>query len=50
MLRISQRCEYAVQALLELAMRTGSKPVTIADVAQSQRLPRKFLGVILAQL
>jgi Rrf2 family protein len=50
MLRISQRCEYAIQALLELALRTGLKPVTIADIAEAQRLPRKFLAAILAQM
>lgn len=50
MFRISQRCEYAVRALLELAMQTGPGPVTIAAVAEAQGLPRKFLSVILAQL
>ena len=50
MLRISQRCEYAIQALLELALRSGPQPVTIADIAKAQRLPPKFLAVILAQL
>ena len=50
MLRISQRCEYAIRALLELALRTGPQPVTIADVARAQSLPPKFLAAILAQL
>ena len=50
MLRISQRCEYAIRAVLELALRAGHQPVTIADVAKAQSLPPKFLASILAQL
>jgi Rrf2 family transcriptional regulator, cysteine metabolism repressor len=49
-LRITQRSEYAIQALLELALRNGSGPVTIADIAAAQRLPQKFLAVILVRL
>jgi len=49
-LRITQRSEYAIQALLELALRTGSGPVTIADIAAAQHLPQKFLAVILVRL
>ncbi len=50
MLRFSQRCEYAIQALLELALRAGDRPVTIGDIAEAQGLPPKFLAAILAQL
>ncbi|HOO17347.1 MAG TPA: Rrf2 family transcriptional regulator [Phycisphaerae bacterium] len=50
MLRISQRCEYAIRAMLELALRRDRRPVSIAEIAQAQRLPAKFLAAILAQL
>jgi Rrf2 family cysteine metabolism transcriptional repressor len=50
MLRITQRSEYAIQALLELALRPAAEPVTIANIAVAQRIPQKFLAVILARL
>ena len=50
MLRMSQRCEYAIRAMLELALRRDRRPVSIAEIAQAQRLPAKFLAAILAQL
>jgi Rrf2 family protein len=47
---ISQKCQYAVRATFELAKRLGLGPVRIADIAEAQAIPVRFLEVILAQL
>jgi len=47
---ISQKCQYALRAIFELAKRRGNGPVKIADVAKAQAIPVRFLEVILSQL
>jgi Rrf2 family protein len=47
---ISQKARYALRALLYLAARGGDEPVQIAEIAQAEKLPRKFLEQILAEL
>ena len=47
---VSQKCQYALRALFELAKRHGKGPVRIADVAQAQAIPIRFLEVILSEL
>ena len=47
---ISQKCQYALRALFELAKRDGAGPIRIADVAKAQAIPLRFLEVILGQL
>lgn len=47
---ISQKCQYAVRATFELAKRYGQGPVRIADIANAQAIPPRFLEVILNQL
>jgi Rrf2 family protein len=47
---ISNRCCYALRAMLELALREGSGPVTIAQIAASQQIPVRFLEAIMRQL
>lgn len=47
---ISNRCNYALRALLELAKREGAGPATIVDIAQAQHIPARFLEAILRQL
>ncbi len=47
---ISQKCQYAVRATFELAKRHGKGPVRIADIAEAQAIPVRFLEVILNQL
>jgi len=50
-MRISQKVEYAMRAMLELALHTGQeKVVCTADIARSQRIPVKFLELILVEL
>jgi Rrf2 family protein len=47
---VSQKCQYALRALFELAKREGEGPVRIADVAEAQAIPPRFLEGILGQL
>ncbi|MFW6133346.1 MAG: RrF2 family transcriptional regulator, partial [Planctomycetota bacterium] len=47
---LSQRCQYAVRALWELARRYGQGPVPVAEIAEAQAIPPRFLELILAQL
>lgn len=47
---ISQKARYALRALLFLAARNDAKPVGIAEIAEAERLPRKFLEQILLEL
>jgi Rrf2 family protein len=47
---ISQKARYALRALLYLAARGGDTPVQISEIAQAERLPRKFLEQILLEL
>ncbi len=47
---VSQKCQYALRALFELARRYETGPAKISDIAQSQAIPIRFLEVILNQL
>jgi Rrf2 family cysteine metabolism transcriptional repressor len=47
---LSQRSQYAVRAVFELAKREGSGPVKAASIASAQYIPLRFLENILAQL
>lgn len=47
---VSQKCQYALRAIFELAKRNGRGPVKIADIAATQAIPTRFLEVILSQL
>ena len=49
-MRISQKCQYALRALFDLAVHEGRGPRRIADIAGSQGIPPRFLEVILSQL
>src|SRR5438270_8552320 len=49
-MNISVKGEYALQAILDLAVHTGAGPIKIADVARRQKIPQKFLELILAGL
>lgn len=50
MIRISRKCEYALRAVFELAVRGAGHPVKIHDIAASQNIPPRFLEVILNEL
>ena len=47
---ISQKCQYALRALFDLACRYGEGPIRIAEIAEVQAIPPRFLEAILAQL
>jgi Rrf2 family protein len=49
-MNISVKGEYALQAILDLAMHPAGPPVKIADIARRQKIPQKFLELILASL
>ena len=44
---LSRKAKYALKALLALARHTGTEPVRIADLAEAESLPQKFLELIL---
>lgn len=47
---LSQKAKYALRALLMLAERPAGEPLQIADIAERQNLPKKFLELILLDL
>ena len=47
---LSQRTRYTIRALLHLADRNGEGPVQLAEIAQAQNIPPKFLTVMLSQM
>jgi len=47
---VSQKCQYAVRALLELAKRTNRSPVRSGEIASRQGIPPRFLENILNEL
>ncbi len=49
-LNISVKGEYALLALLDLATQRAGEPVKIASIAKRQKIPQKFLELILAGL
>jgi len=50
LMNVSVKCEYALRAVFELALRGGGEPIRIADIAERQGIPQKFLESILAEL
>ncbi|HEV2201688.1 MAG TPA: Rrf2 family transcriptional regulator [Bryobacteraceae bacterium] len=49
-MNISVKSEYALQAMFDLAGQPPGEPVKIAEVARRQKIPQKFLELILANL
>jgi Rrf2 family protein len=47
---ISQKCQYGLRAIYELAKNDGGKPLKIAEIARRQVIPLRFLEVILNEL
>ena len=50
MMQLSQKCQYALRAMYELAIRFGRGPASVSEVAAAQAIPPKFLELILGQL
>jgi Rrf2 family transcriptional regulator, cysteine metabolism repressor len=49
-MNISVKGEYALHALFDLATQANNGPVKIADIARRQKIPQKFLELILSGL
>jgi len=47
---LSQKTRYTIRALQHLADHYGEGPVPLADIADGQNIPRKFLTVILSEM
>ena len=48
-MNISVKGEYALQAIFDLSLQPPGEPVKIADIARRQKIPQKFLELILAE-
>jgi Rrf2 family cysteine metabolism transcriptional repressor len=49
-MKISVKGEYALQAIFDLCAQPPGQPVKIAEIARRQKIPQKFLELILASL
>jgi Rrf2 family protein len=49
-MRISAKGEYAIRALLDLALREGEELQPIQDIAARQSIPQRYLEQVLLQL
>jgi len=50
MMQVSQKCQYALRAVYELAKRHGEGPASAPEIARAQAIPLKFLELILQEL
>ena len=50
MFNLSVKAEYALQAIFDLSLQQPGSPIKIAAIAERQRIPQKFLELILAGL
>lgn len=49
-MKFSIKIQYGLQALLELALKYGSGPLQISDIAKSQKIPIRYLEQLLLVL
>lgn len=49
-MRVSAKADYALRALIELAVRADGRPVSAEEVGKAQEIPHGFLQGILADL
>jgi Rrf2 family cysteine metabolism transcriptional repressor len=47
---VTQKSQYALRALFELATRSDGSPTRIEDIAKAQAIPQRFLEVVLNEL
>jgi Rrf2 family protein len=47
---LSKKTKYAVKALVLLARNTANPPMHIAEIAEHENIPQKYLGAILGEL
>jgi Rrf2 family protein len=49
-MRVTLKGDYALKAIFDLTLQPQGVPIRIADIAKRQRIPQKFLELILASL
>ena len=49
-MRVTLKGNYALRAIFDLALQKQGKPIRIADIAKRQKIPQKFLELILSGL
>ena len=49
-MNLTQKCQYALRAVFELAKRHGLGPTPISEIARAQAMPARFLELILGEL
>ena len=49
-MRVTLKGDYALRAIFDLALQKPGKPIRIADIAKRQKIPQKFLELILSGL
>ena len=49
-MRASARTRYAMEAMVDMAMQVGGRPVTLKDIALRQEISQNYLGQIFLQL
>ncbi len=47
---VSSKCYYAIRAIYALAEHASPEPLKIAEIAEREKIPIRFLEVILGQL
>jgi Rrf2 family protein len=47
---VSSKCYYAIRAIYALSEHPGPEPMKIAEIAEKEKIPIRFLEVILSQL
>lgn len=47
---LSKKTKYAIKALVLLARNTSNPPMHIAEMAEQENIPQKYLGAILGEL
>lgn len=47
---LSSKAKYGLKAMVHLALREGQGPALIADIAEAERIPKKFLDTILLEM
>lgn len=49
-MQISRKIDYALRAAIHLAMRSDGRPSSVAEIAERERIPKKFLEKIIQDL
>ncbi len=49
-MRVSKKCEWALRAVFELALRDNEGPMKLCEIAAGQVIPEGYLKAILAEL